>query len=290
MESKVSIILPVYNGARYVGTAIRSILNQSHKNFELIIVNDCSTDNTQAVLSDFAKQDSRIKVIENKTNQKLPRALNIGFAAATGKYLTWTSDDNQYHKDAIYVMASVLDSHDNVDLVYTNFTMVDMTGEIIKEVIEPEPKEIKYGDNIGACFLYRRTLADKAGEYNPDMFLAEDYEFFIRCYKYGQFYHIDEDYYDYGRHEKSLSVLRRKDIAHQAFKAMMTHFEFLLSICETQSEKNKFYYTLLGLLSDKKEYKRIRGKIYASDYAFACRDFLKRVKNKFLNCFVGFGD
>ena len=101
MKKKVSVVLPVYNGAKRVSKAIESVLSQSYTNLELIIVNDCSTDNTMEVLRGYADKDSRIKVYENEVNQKLPRTLNNGFSHVEGDYLTWTSDDNTYKLNAI---------------------------------------------------------------------------------------------------------------------------------------------------------------------------------------------
>ena len=132
--NKISVILPVYNGEKYVGNAIESVLNQSYKNIELVIVNDCSTDNTLQIVENYAKNDARVKVYSNETNQKLPKTLNNGFDKASGEYLTWTSDDNTYHLDALKKMADVLDNNSDIDLVYADFTICDMEGNVIKEI------------------------------------------------------------------------------------------------------------------------------------------------------------
>lgn len=93
---KISIILPTYNGQQYIGEAIESIIEQTFQDWELIIVDDCSSDNTLDIIRKYEKQDLRIKVIHNDVNKKLPASLNIGFKYAKGMYLTWTSDDNMY--------------------------------------------------------------------------------------------------------------------------------------------------------------------------------------------------
>ena len=103
MDKLVSIVLPTFNGEEFLAQSIESVLKQSYKNLELIIVNDCSTDSTPRIIEEFAKKDSRIKIIHNAINQKLPRSLNIGFNAASGEYWTWTSDDNYYLENAIEI-------------------------------------------------------------------------------------------------------------------------------------------------------------------------------------------
>lgn len=281
-NNKISVILPVYNGAEYVGKAIESVLNQTYQNIELIVVNDCSIDNTLEVVTKYALQDPRISILNNEINQKLPRTLNNGFRVAKGEYLTWTSDDNRYHPTALARMAEILDDNPEIDLVYTDFSIVDMKGNLIKEVKEGEPEEIRFRDNVGACFLYRRTLASKVGEYNPNAFLAEDYEFFIRCYEQakGKFYHIPEDLYDYGRHEANLSSTRQKEIAHKAYEVMMMHFDFLYSECHTQEDKNHFLNELLALLRDSQEQRKQRAIFYSMYTSFARDDKRRRRKQK----------
>ena len=114
---KVSIVLPVFNGEKFIKDSIESVLNQTFKDFELIIVNDCSTDSTPDIINSYAEKDSRIKIINNKTNLKLPQSLNVGFKNAKGEYYTWTSDDNIYKENAIEYMASFLDKNKNTALV-----------------------------------------------------------------------------------------------------------------------------------------------------------------------------
>ena len=101
---KVSIVLPTYNGEEYIRQSIDSIRNQTFEDWELIIVNDYSTDGTSLIIREYEKKDSRIIVIENSENKKLPASLNIGFRSATGKYFTWTSDDNRYLPNALQCM------------------------------------------------------------------------------------------------------------------------------------------------------------------------------------------
>src|SRR3989304_1114440 len=103
---KVSIVLPTYNGARYIRQSIDSCVHQTYRNIELIIVDDASTDNTPEIIASY--KDERIKYFRHEKNMGLPHALNAGFAEANGDCLTWTSDDNYYAKEAIEKMLSFL--------------------------------------------------------------------------------------------------------------------------------------------------------------------------------------
>ena len=103
---KVSIVLPTYNGAKYIRQCINSCLNQTYNNIELIIVDDGSKDETPDIIKSY--KDERIKYIMHARNLGLPYALNTGFRNAVGEYLTWTSDDNYYTKKAIETMLSFI--------------------------------------------------------------------------------------------------------------------------------------------------------------------------------------
>ena len=277
MEEKITVVLPTYNGSQTIEKSINSILNQTYQNWELILVNDCSTDNTLEILNEYALKDSRIKVISNQTNQKLPRSLNIGFREATGEYLTWTSDDNAYHNDAFEVMVGVLQNNRKLDFVYADFDIVDLEGKFLRSEYRSEPDTLRYNNTVGACFLYRKTLADKIGEYDPDLFLAEDYEYWIRAYLNGNMKYISKTLYDYGWNDKSLTATNKSEkIAKVAFAAKEKHFDELLARCLNQNERNTFYYGMLQFLYDSKEYKAVRRKYYKLDTAFARTDRAKR--------------
>ena len=164
-NKKISVILPVYNGERYLAEALESILGQTYTNIELIVVDDCSTDCTGEIIQKYSERDRRVRYIKNAVNLKLPRTLNVGFSNATGDYLTWTSDDNRYKPEALERMAYWLESKPDIDMVYADYTGVDSEGKITCEKKMGEPSEMPFHNVVGACFLYRKEVADRAGQY-----------------------------------------------------------------------------------------------------------------------------
>lgn len=121
-----SIILPSYNGSRFLAQSINSVLDQSIDDWELILVDDCSTDNTWEIMQEYQKRfPNKVQCLHHETNRKLPAALNTGFAASKGKYLTWTSDDNTYNPDAIEQMMRFLDENSKIDLVYCDYLKIN---------------------------------------------------------------------------------------------------------------------------------------------------------------------
>ena len=252
-EKKISIVLPVYNGSEYLAESIESVLAQTYANWELIIVNDCSTDNTLAIASDFANKDARIKVFSNKENLKLPNTLNAGFEHATGEYYTWTSDDNKYKPDALRVMVECLEKNPDAVMVYTNYTTIDSSGTTIKLVNELGPKYIFTGNIIGACFLYRADVAHKVGLYDANLFLAEDYDYWIRLYEVGKVLHIKDDLYCYRIHGKSLTETRKNQVDEQTYKVLDKHFDFAYAKSVESALCNEFFDHMLNRASAHRE-------------------------------------
>lgn len=200
----VSIVLPTFNRAPLLKKAIKSCLNQTHKNIELIVVNDGSTDKTESVVEKFIKSDPRIRYFR-KENGGLPNALNFGFKKTKGEFLTWTSDDNQYKENAIEEMANYLIKHPKTHMVNANMTVI-RRGEVYCEKDMSEIERMSEYNTIGACFLYRRGVYEKIGDYNEDFILAEDYDYWIRVWKSFKIGHINKSLYLYGLEDDTLTI------------------------------------------------------------------------------------
>lgn len=200
----ISIILPVYNGEKYLAASIESCLNQTHRNLELIIVNDCSTDNTFDIANRYAASDDRIRIINNKENKKLPASLNIGHKESKGDFITWTSDDNLYDLYALEVLLNeILKNH--TDIVYSDFVLIDEKGCKLREVQLPGIENIIFGNFIGTCFLYRKEVYLRNNGYNENFFLVEDYDFWLRSVLHSSYGHVKKTLYYYRKHSKSLT-------------------------------------------------------------------------------------
>lgn len=241
----VSVVLPVYNGEANVAEAIDSILGQTYRNIELIIVNDCSSDGTLKIIERYAREDRRVKIINNVVNLKLPKTLNVGFAEAKGKYLTWTSDDNLYKNSAIEKMVSVLEANPDVDMVYANYANIDVNGNIIYDVCLEEPEGLIIGNVIGACFLYTRDIAKIVGDYDANLYLAEDYDYWIRLYRVGKILHMNENLYYYRKHNNSLTETRKNQIGIQTYRTMEKNFLFLYAVARSRGKVYQMFDQLI---------------------------------------------
>lgn len=203
-EPLVSIILPVFNGEKFLAKSIESCLNQTQKDLELIIVDDCSTDSSLGIANTYANADPRVKIISNEVNKQLPASLNIGHKAATGKFLTWTSDDNYYEQNAIEAMLEEFSSYD-ADVVYSNFNLVDSNEQIIFNNFKSDSSTILLGNIVGSCFLYKNEVYKRNNGYDEKLHTIEDYDFWLRASLHSKFKYSPLILYNYRFHANSLT-------------------------------------------------------------------------------------
>lgn len=192
---RVSVIIPVYNGERFVAEAISSVLAQDYTDFELIVVNDGSTDNTLSVLKKFG---TKLKII-NLPHKGVSRARNAGIQASKGEFIASNDSDDLWEPTKLNRQVAYMDAHPDVGLVYsysTNFTgksegavalvkKVDFEGHIFKDLVTKN-------SFASPTALYRKAAYDKVGPYDESLQAMEDYEFnlrFSREYKIGRIPH-----------------------------------------------------------------------------------------------------
>lgn len=248
----VSIVLPTYNGERFLRESIESVISQTFTDWELIIVNDCSTDASLNIAMEYAARDGRIQIISNGVNMKLPASLNIGFGAAKGRYLTWTSDDNVYLPDAIAEMYSFLEKNTSNMMVCAKTKHIDESGHDNGLTTVYDPHTIYAQNTVGACFMYRRQVLNDIGGYDTDMFCVEDYEYWLRILqRYGEIEYIDKPLYLYRDQQYSLTSTRIDRIRNQRFKLLNKYFDFIVERIRKNSDN--ILPLLITMLSDATE-------------------------------------
>lgn len=229
---KISIVLPVFNGQKYLRQALDSILDQTMKEWELIIVDDCSSDLTQKIVKEYMKKDKRIIYVRNNKNLKLPKSLNIGFEQSRGKYLTWTSDDNCYRSNALIEMSNALDENTDVMMVYAGMMNIDGNGLQLGMQGKTSFETIYITNIIGACFLYRREARENIGDYDIELFGVEDYDYWLRIVREYHIAYIDKILYDYRRHTSSLTCEKSNLIKNQKVILKKKHINWIIEIFE----------------------------------------------------------
>lgn len=219
IQKKVSIVLPTYNQVAYLQSSIESVLKQTYFHFELIIVNDGSTDGTREYLDGL--NEPRIKVI-HQDNSRLPGALNTGFREARGEYLTWVSSDNFCPPYFLEALVGALDTEPRAGLAYGDFFLVDDSGNLLKRVAVPDYgyRSLLIRNDGNAAFLYRRECMEKIGLYDTELEGAEDWDYWIRIAEHFDFIHVPDTLYYYRLHNDSMQNTMKRNVDEAAHKTL----------------------------------------------------------------------
>jgi glycosyltransferase involved in cell wall biosynthesis len=228
---KVTVLMPVYNVADYVAEAINSIIQQTFTDFELLIINDGSTDSTREEVLKFT--DCRIRFVENEQNIGLANTLNKGIELARGAYIARMDGDDISLPHRIEKQVAVLDQHPDIDVCGAGYRFFGVKNAT---VINPEQHEaIKAGLLFACCVtipLYRkRSLIDAHLHYEQSYFPAEDYRFWTQCIMCLKLYNIPEILFLYRMHPAQVSATmdNQPEMARQAksayLKVVFPHLE-----------------------------------------------------------------
>lgn len=244
MNPSVSIVLPCYNGADFLAQSIDSVIAQTFTDWELILVNDCSTDNSLGIMRQYAEKDGRIRIINNEHNLKLPGALNRGFSEAKGKYLTWTSHDNRMAPAMLEEFVAYLDANPDKGLVTACYAAFSLnTGEQLYEVHHPDPQlHLPLYNCVCYAFMYRREVLETVGDYDTTLFLVEDYDYWVRIwqkYPVGKIYKV---LYYTGVGDDTLTLSRKKEIAEKLLEMRLRYFtDFDRALCDHSDLQRRLY-------------------------------------------------
>jgi len=188
----VSVVVPVYNGQKYIRDTLDSILSQTYKNIECIVVDDGSTDRT----ADICKEFSDRVVILSKANGGQATALNYGWQRASGDYFCYLSADDLLHKNAIETLLVEAEKESGEVVVYPRYNLVDSDGNKLKDF------QIRFFDNknmfekfycpIGPGAIFSRSLFDSLGGWRTDLRQIPDFEYWLRLASSARFLFRDE--------------------------------------------------------------------------------------------------
>ena len=178
----VSVIMPVFNGARYISRAIDSVLHQTYKNIELIIIDDGSTDHTAGIAKAYQAIDQRISVVINKQQSRQWLARNIGLGAANGDYIAWQDADDMADKTRIEKQLSFLKKNKNHHLVASDMMIINQRDKLIAHAHASEPTRLLHRQKIFCpSLMFRKTiLSSLAKPYCRPLPIGEDNDLLYR--------------------------------------------------------------------------------------------------------------
>jgi glycosyltransferase involved in cell wall biosynthesis len=208
LPPKISVLMPAYNAEKYIKEAIESILNQTFVDFELLIINDGSTDNTEKEILSFT--DGRIIYVKNETNLGLANSLNKGIKLAKGKYIARMDSDDISLPSRLEVQVDFLDKYEDIALCSTGLQMFGANDKLItgRADFEEIKIDLLFSSAIGhASSMFRKDVFTQNNLFfNQYFFPAEDYELWTRAVFYCKMTNLPVPYYLYRIYEHQVTA------------------------------------------------------------------------------------
>lgn len=215
MEPLVSIITPMYNSEKYIGETIESVLSQTYQNWEMVIVNDCSTDKGSDIVKEYQKKDSRIKLYNNEKNKGGAETRNECIRRATGDYMAFLDSDDMWNKDKLEKQIAFMQKN-GYSFTYSKYERVDEEGNrmyLVSKILEElDYKDMLFRNPIGC--LTAIYDAKKLGKiYLPPVKVGQDFALWLEVLKKSKYgYGLDETLARYRVRGNSLSKSKVKKL------------------------------------------------------------------------------
>ena len=206
----VSVIVPVFNHQEFIGQAIESVLNQTFTDFEIIVIDDGSTDQTRKIVQRYRPTVRYIY----KNHCGAPNALNVGISKVKGSFICWLSSDDQFLPNKLQIQVNAFQANPSLGMIYTDWYEVDTYGNIIKlrrsrtlaSHKEAALALLKHNCINGSTVMLKTECFQRAGGFREDYLQGHDHEMWLRLCRYYLFGYIPEPLVFYRKHHKNLSL------------------------------------------------------------------------------------
>jgi len=213
---KITVFITAYNAAQYISDAINSILSQTYTDFELLIIDDGSTDETNQIISSYS--DSRIRLIKNDKNRGLVYSRNLALSEARGKYLAILDSDDIAHENRLEIQLKEFENRPNLALLGTPANIINSKGERTGEIIK-----VKHGkDNVSTQLFFENTFVHSSVMLQASVFryfggyqnhpLAEDYDLIARIALSYEVDNLKLALVDYRKHDNNISTIQQEKL------------------------------------------------------------------------------
>ncbi|GAA0434813.1 glycosyltransferase [Lentibacillus halophilus] len=215
----VTVFIPVYNAQNYIESSLNSIINQSYKKLDILVIDDGSSDNTLEILKAFRSQDNRIRILENENNKGIPYTRNRGLNNAKGEYLAVMDADDIAFTDRIKEQVSFMEIYKNIDVVGCNFIELGKKLFYKKKSKFYDPEELKirllFASPIAnpSSMIRMSTIKYNNIKYDENYFVAQDYDFWFKISKVGNFAIVPKFLMKYRVDHNNISNQTRKNKA-----------------------------------------------------------------------------
>ena len=250
MDPKVSVVIPTKNRAHYVSSAIQSVLDQTFGDFEIIVVDGASTDNTREVIAKF--DDERVRYIREKKDRGVSASRNIGIRRSRGKFIAFLDDDDLWMPTKLEKQLNLINKNSDIGVVYTGCWEINISGARARTGYIFFPlrgnifSDILKKNYIGNCseMLVRKECFDRIGLFDEKLPASEDWDMWIRLSTHYQFDYVNEPLVLYRVHEKRISTNPYAKM--QAAKLMFKKFSIYLNTSVNHRKILGYWHYQLG--------------------------------------------
>jgi len=233
VRPSVSVLMSVYNGEKYLRRSIESILTQTLKNFEFIIVDDGSTDGSWPIMQELAYEDPRIVLLSNGENLGLIKSLNRGISVARGRYIARHDADDESYPKRLVKQVSFLDQNTEIIAVGSQMLVVNASGRPLrlwKTPLDHESIDFRYINGFGGVIphptlMVRAELIRNIGGYREGFFAAEDLDLLLRLSEMGKLANLTDVLVRYRVHGQNITTLEIEKVKSSAIKAVYQAWE-----------------------------------------------------------------
>ncbi|MEO1693370.1 MAG: glycosyltransferase [Cyanobacteria bacterium J06631_6] len=236
LTPKISVLMSVYNGSAYLQESIESILHQTYSDFEFIIIDDCSTDKSAAIIAKYAQKDRRIKLITNQTNIGLTKSLNKGLTLAQGEYIARQDADDISYPARLEKEVLVLEKSADIGLVSCNINLIDSQGNSLGKLDRACDTDIVgwyllfYNRLAGhSQVMFRRQLVIKLRGYDEARLYSQDYELWCRLINVSNIAILPEILLKQRRHADSISASKSLEQKKYSLEQSQQNIEGLIN-------------------------------------------------------------
>lgn len=230
---EISVIMPCYNSKKYLAKSIGSILDQTYRNFEFIIIDDCSTDGSDLIIKEFQKKDNRIVYLKNEKNLGVALSLNAGIKISSGKYIARMDADDISLDSRLEKQYEFMESKQDCIVCGTNINLIDQNDSIIgsRYYYESDEKIKRKILNMSpfahpTVIIRKEVLITNEIYYSDKYPRAEDYYLWLRLVPYGSFNNLNQKMFNYRISESSIKSLYLKQTLKDTISLKIKHIKY----------------------------------------------------------------
>ncbi|MCK9309357.1 MAG: glycosyltransferase family 2 protein [Candidatus Cloacimonetes bacterium] len=234
--SKVSVVVANYNNAQYLQKCLDSLLTQSYHDFEVLVFDDCSTDNSRQLIDTYTRKDKRFKLINLPQNKGIAYVRSICLSYCVGEYVAILDADDYSHPNRLLAQANYLDKHQDTVIVGSNYGVIDSNGKIKnrQKAIPTTDTELRWRLSIGNVYIhstvmFRKSAALTAGGYDPDIECSEDMDLYCRLMPLGKLASIPKLLSYWRTHNSSYSKREPGKILEGTYRVLANNAKQILN-------------------------------------------------------------